>query len=580
MASDDEFDVIVVGSGAAGMTAALAAAHLGLSVVVVEKAATFGGSTARSGGGVWVPDNEVLRAAGLEDSLDDARSYLHSIIGEHVDAERIDTYLERGPEVVSFLLRNTPLRLQWVPHYSDYYPEAPGGRANGRSVEPSPFDGRRLGAELANLEPDYGKAPLNVVVTQADYRWLNLLARHPRGPVRVLRVGARWLKAKLLRQRLLGRGQALTAALRAGLQQAGVPVWLNTPLVELLEDGGRVTGVVVRREGAEKTETTLTAWRGVVLAAGGFEHNETMRKQYQREPIGTEWTAGAKANTGDGIRAGQAIGGAVAFMADAWWGPSIPLTGRTWFCLAERSLPGSIMVNDRAERFVNESAPYVEATHAMYGGEFGQGDGPGENIPTWIIFDQRYRNRYMFAGVGPRQPLPGRWFKSGVVQRAKTIAELAGRIDVPAERLESTVARFNGFAREGSDEDFHRGESRYDHYYGDPRNRPNPSLAPLEVAPFYAVKLVPGDLGTKGGLVTDARGRVLREDGTEIAGLYAAGNASAPVMGHTYAGPGATIGPAMVFGYLAVADLAQATSTGSVPNATFGAGETEHGGVG
>lgn len=556
--SNAEFDVIVVGSGAAGMTAALAAAHQGLRTVIVEKAATFGGSTARSGGGVWIPDNEALRAAGITDSMDDARTYLHTIIGEHGDPARIDAYLDHGQEVISFLLHNTPLRLQWVPGYSDYYPEAPGGRAHGRSVEPVPFDGTRLGDDLATLAPDYGKSPRNLVVTQADFRLLNLIARHPRGPLRALRLAARWLKATTLRQRLLGRGQALAAALRVGLEDAGVPVWLNTPLVALTSEDDVVTGVVVRQG---DTERNLTARRGVVITSGGFEHNEEMRTKHQRAPIGTEWTTGAPSNTGDGIRAGQALGAAVEFMSDAWWGPSIPLPGGPWFCLAERSLPGSIMVNGRGERFVNESAPYVDATHAMYGGEFGQGDGPAENMPTWLIFDQRYRNRYLFAGVGPRQPLPGRWFKNGAIRRAPTLAALAEAIDVPAEALTSTVERFNGFAAEGRDPDFDRGASAYDHYYGDPRNRPNPSLGPLVSAPFYAAKLVPGDLGTKGGLKTDARARVLRSDGTPISRLYAAGNASTPVMGHTYAGPGATIGPAMVFGYLAAHDLAATTGT-------------------
>lgn len=549
-----EFDVVVVGSGAAGMTAALAAADRGLSVVVVEKAARFGGSTARSGGGVWIPDNLALRAAGLDDSLEDAQKYLDHIIGDQVDGERIETYLRRGPEVLELLYKLTPLRMQWVPGYSDYYPEAPGGRAHGRSVEPTPFDGKQLGAELANLEPDYGKSPLNVVVTQSDYRWLNLLVRHPRGPARAAKVGARWLKAKLRRQHLLGRGQALAAGLRAGLLRAGIPLWLDTPLVELRTEGDRVTGVVVRRDGEE---VAVTARHGVVLAAGGFERNEQMRRKYQREPIGAEWTVGARANTGDAITEGLRLGAAVEFMDDAWWGPSIPLPGGVWFCLAERSLPGSLMVNARGQRFVNESAPYVEATHAMYGGEHGIGDGPGENIPAWIVFDQRYRNRYLFAGVGPRQKLPGRWYKNGAITRAGTLAALAAEIGVPEQALQDTVLRFNGFARAGRDDDFHRGESRYDHYYGDPRNRPNPSLGPVERAPFYAVRLVPGDLGTKGGLRTDHRARVLRADGTAIAGLYAAGNSSAPVMGHTYAGPGATIGPAMVFGYLAAEHAAQ-----------------------
>ena len=186
-------------------------------------------------------------------------------------------------------------------------------------------------------------------------------------------------------------------------------------------------------------------------------------------------------------------------MDDAWWGPSIPLTGGPWFALAERSRPRLHLVNARGERFVNESAPYVEAVHAMYG----DGDGPGENIPTWLVFDQRYRNRYMFTGLGPRQPLPGRWFKAGIAAKAATLAELAEAIDVPPTRSTATVERFNGFARDGVDEDFHRGESAYDHYYGDPRNKPNPSLGPLDQAPYYAVKIVPGDLGTKGGLRTD-----------------------------------------------------------------------------
>jgi len=551
----DEFDVVVVGSGAAGMTAALAAADAGLSVVVIEKAAKFGGSTARSGGGVWIPGNEALRTAGVEDTPDEARAYLDSIVGDVVPAEMRQAFLDHGPDVVSFVHAKTPLRLQWVRDYSDYHPEAPGGKPRGRSVEPTPFDGTLLGDELANLEPPYSGAPLGVPITQADYRWLSLLARHPKGLLRVLRIGLRWLAGLARGKRLLSMGQALAAGLRAGLLRAGVPVWLQTPLLDLVTENERVTGVVVRRDGREET---VRARLGVVLAAGGFEHNEEMRAKYQRSPIGTEWTVGAKANTGDAITAGLKLGASVALMDDAWWGPSIPLTGGPWFALAERSRPGCILVNTRGERFVNESAPYVEAVHAMYG----PGDGPGVNIPTWLVFDQRYRDRYMFTGVGPRQKLPGRWFKAGIVATAPTVAELAERIGVPAEALRTTVERFNGFARRGVDEDFERGKSAYDHYYGDPRQKPNPSLGPLEKAPFYAVKIVPGDLGTKGGLRTDTHARVLREDGSVIPGLYAAGNTSAAVMGHTYAGPGATIGPAMVFGFLASRHLATQNRTG------------------
>jgi 3-oxosteroid 1-dehydrogenase len=542
---DEQFDVVVVGSGAAGMTAALAAAHRGLSVVVLEKAACFGGSTARSGGGVWLPGNHALRAAGIEEPPERAREYLASIVGDVVPAVRRDTFLAHGPEVLKFVCDHTPLKFRWVRDYSDYHPEAPGGRPGGRSVEPVAFDGKLLGAELAHLEPPYSAPPLGVPITQADYRWLSLLARHPRGSVRLLKLGLQWLVGRVRGQRLLSMGQALAAGLRVGLAQAGVDVRLNTALADLRVEGDRVTGVVT-------AEGVIGARRGVILASGGFEQNLEMREKYQRAPIGTDWTVGAAANTGDGITAGLKLGAALDLMDDAWWGPSLPLTGGPWFALAERSRPRCIMVDARGERFVNESAPYVEAVHAMYG----SGDGPGEHIPTWLVFDQRYKDRYMFTGIGPRQPLPGRWFKAGIAAKSASLTGLAEKIDVPAAALAATVERFNGFARRGVDEDFHRGVSKYDHYYGDPRNKPNPSLGPLDKAPFYAVKIVPGDLGTKGGLRTDEQARVLREDGSIVPGLYAAGNVGAAVMGRTYAGPGATIGPAMVFGYLAATRLA------------------------
>jgi 3-oxosteroid 1-dehydrogenase len=279
-----------------------------------------------------------------------------------------------------------------------------------------------------------------------------------------------------------------------------------------------------------------------------------MRRRYQRQPTSTEWTTGSAGNTGDGIVAGESAGAALGLMDDAWWGPTIPLSGGPYFCLAERSLPGCILVNGAGQRFVNESAPYVDAVHAMYDAH--SPDTP--HIPAWLITDQRYRNRYVFAGLPPRKPLPRRWYRAGAVFRAPSLTELAEQVGVDPGGLSKTVARFNEFAEAGRDEDFRRGDSAYDRYYGDPRCRPNPNLAPLAQAPFYAVKIVPGDLGTKGGLRTDERARVLRPDGTPIAGLYAAGNASASVMGHSYAGAGATIGPAMTFGYIAALDLAGA----------------------
>jgi len=544
-----EFDVVVAGSGAAGMTAALTAAHRGLRAVVLEKTDRFGGSTARSGGGIWAPGNEVLRRAGVRDTPEQAAAYLAHVAGGGVPEASRAALLAHGPDMLALVRASTPVDFAWVPGYADYYPEAPGGVAQGRSVEPVPLSARVLGAELARLNPPYLPAPEFVTITQADYRWLSLGTRHPRAILTAALVSARAARSRLSGRRQLSMGQALAAGLRAGLASAGVPVWLGAPMTGLDVTGGRVTGVVVTREGRPGL---VRARRGVLIATGGFERNEEMRRRYQRPPIGTEWTTGSAGNTGDGILAGEAAGAALGLMDDAWWGPSIPLSGGPYFCLAERSLPGCILVNAAGQRFVNESAPYVDAVHAMY-----DADSPAvPHIPAYLVFDQRYRNSYVFAGMPPRKPLPRRWYRAGAVFRGASLAELASQIGVCSAGLAKTVARFNEFAEAGRDEDFRRGESAYDRYYSDPRCRPNPNLAPLARAPFYAAKIVPGDLGTKGGLRTDERARVLRQDGTVIPGLYAAGNASASVMGHSYAGAGATIGPAMTFGYLAALDMA------------------------
>jgi len=554
----EEYDVIVVGSGAAGMVAALTAAHQGLSAVVIEKAAHFGGSTARSGGGVWIPNNEILKRDGVTDTADAARTYLHTIIGDVVAPERIDTYLNRAPEMLSFVLQNTPLEMCWVPGYSDYYPETPGGRPGGRSIEPKPFDAKRLGPDMSGLEPAYGKVPLNVVVMQQDYVRLNQLKRHPRGVLRSLKVGIRSVWSNMRGKNLVGMGRALIAPLRIGLQDAGVPVLLNTALTDLYYEDGVVRGVYVRdmNEPEIAEPRLIRVRRAVILGSGGFEHNEQMRVKYQRGPITTEWTVGAAANTGDGIVAAEKLGAALELMEDAWWGPTVPLEGAPWFALSERNSPGSIIVNMSGQRFMNESMPYVEACHQMYGGQYGHGDGPGENIPAWLLFDQQYRNRFIFAGLQPGQRIPTKWLDSGVIVKAGTLEELAQKTNLPIEGLRATIERFNGFARSGVDEDFHRGESAYDRYYGDPTNKPNPNLGEISHPPYYAAKMVPGDLGTKGGIRTDIHGRALRDDDSVIEGLYAAGNVSSPVMGHTYPGPGGTIGPAMTFGYLAALHIA------------------------
>jgi len=542
-AEEPVFDFVVAGSGAAGMTAALTAAANGLSVLVIEKTEYFGGSTARSGGGVWVPQNSVLRKAGIADTAEQASAYLGYVASESVPHLR-SAFLRHGPAMLDLVTASTPLGFDWVPNYSDYYPEAPGGRPGGRSIEPKLLDGRVLGRELTSLRPPYLPAPAHITVTQANYRWMSLGTSHPRALTTTARVTGRMIISRLRHRQLLSMGQALAAGLRQGLLRYQVPLWLNTPMSGLVTENGRVVGLTATRDGEP---VVIRARRGVLLATGGFERNDEMRKRYQRDPVATQWTVGSPGNTGDGILTGQEAGGVLELMDDAWWGPSIPLASGPVFCLAERSLPGSILVNSAGERFVNEAAPYVDAVHVMY--DKHTDDNP--HIPCWMITDQRYRNRYVFTGIPPRKPLPRRWFRSGVVFKADSLALLADQIGISADGLAKTVQKFNDFAKAGKDADFGRGDSAYDHYYGDPNCKPNPNLAPLASPPYYAIKIVPGDLGTKGGLRTDEHGRVLRPDDSIIDGLYAAGNTSAMVMGHSYAGPGATIGPAMTFGYLA-----------------------------
>ncbi|MDH6608077.1 3-oxosteroid 1-dehydrogenase [Streptomyces sp. SAI-208] len=526
------------------MTAALTAVKQGLTAVVLEKAPTFGGSAARSGAGIWIPNNPVILAAGVPDTPAKAAAYLAAVVGPDVPAARQRAFLAHGPAMISFVMANSPLRFRWMEGYSDYYPELPGGLPGGRSIEPDQLDGKLLGAELAHLNPPYLDVPAGLVVFSADYKWLALSAVSVKGAAVAAECLARGTKAALLGQTPLTMGQSLAAGLRKGLLDAGVPVRLGTPLTELYVENGTVAGAVT-------PGGLFRARRGVIVGSGGFEHNAAMRAQYQRQPIGTEWTVGAKENTGDGIRAGQRLGAAVALMDDAWWGPAIPLPDDPYFCLAERTLPGGLIVNAAGRRFVNEAAPYSDVVHTMY--DRNQTD---PDIPSWLIVDQNYRNRYLFRDLAPTFVLPADWYSSGAAHKAWTVDALAASIGVPAGALRATVDRFNSLALKGDDTDFGRGDSAYDHYYTDPSVLPNSCLAPLWLPPYYAFRLVPGDLGTKGGLVTDARARVLRPDGSVVPGLYAAGNASAAVMGHSYAGAGSTIGPAMTFGYIAARDLA------------------------
>ncbi|KAG0089584.1 hypothetical protein BGZ93_009788 [Podila epicladia] len=526
----DEYDVVVVGSGAAGMTAALAAKKRGLNVIVVEKSEYFGGSTARSGGGIWIPNNSVILGAGVPDTPELAATYLSQVVGPDVPIERQQAFLEQGPKMLDFVMDNSPLRFQFMKHYSDYYPNLPGGFDIGRSIEPIQIDANRLGIEKHRIHPPYIPSPSAAVIYSNDYKWLNLACVNMKGLATGVKCAMAAMKAAVLGQKPVTMGAGLAAGLRLGLMDAQVPVILSSPLVDLVLDGDAISGVVIEQNGIRRT---IRARRGVVIGSGGFEHNAEMRNEYQQQPINTQWTVG--------------------LMDDSWWGPTIPVPGQPFFCLAERSLPGGLFVNKHGKRFVNEASPYCEVVHIMY--EQDRSD-DGSEIPTWMIVDQTHRNRYVFKDVPGRFPISKFWYESGVAKKAKTLQELAQHINVPEDALQATVARFNGHAKSGVDEDFGRGNNMYDRYFSDPAVKPNPCLAPLEKGPFYAFKMVPGDLGTKGGIVTDVKARALRADGTVIKGLWAAGNASSTVMGRSYAGAGSTLGPAMTFGYIAANDIA------------------------
>jgi 3-oxosteroid 1-dehydrogenase len=517
----------------------------GLDSLVVEKTEFFGGSSAISGGGLWVPNNPLMAAAGFSDSLEKARAYMDATVGDRVPAARKEAFLTRAPEMVAYMLQHSRLHLEVIPEYTDYYPDRPGAMTGGRALDPGIFAGGRLGPLLNQLRIHEYDLLIDLAFSTAEVKKIALFRRRFRFLLVAAKVFMRTLWGWVTGARFLGMGRALVAPLRLSLRELGVPLWLSTPVTQLIVEDGRVVGVAAEREGQP---VEIRARRGVVLAAGGFPRNGEMRAKYQRPPISAEWTSASPGNTGDAIRMGLDLGAAVDLMEEAWWGPSsLPPGGPPSFHLVERTCPGSILVDSAGRRFTNEAASYIDVVHAMY--EHNRPD--AVSVPAYFIVDHRSRGRYPFGALFPGQPFPREYHESGYVKSANTIAELADEIGVDRQGLLETVARFNEFARTGKDLEFQRGESIYDRYYGDPTAKPNPCLGAIEKPPFYAVEMLPGDLGTKGGLVTDEHARVLREDGSPIEGVYAIGNASASVMGDTYPGPGSTLGPAMTFGYVA-----------------------------
>lgn len=561
MEFDHEVDVLVAGSGAGGFVTALAAQADGLNTLIVEKSPVYGGSTAYSGGGSWIPNHPVLVAQGEQDDPEKVLRYLINIAGDKVSHERLRCYVDQAPKMAAFIMTQSRWLKDgfvWYRGYSDYHPDK-GGNPRGRGVWPKPIDKRKLGQDEANMRfraiTRGSDLPRGAWMTSQDYHAMIRMRWGVDRPVvakTMLRLAARIARFRLTGERMATSGAALVVRLRLAQQENGIPMWLSSPLTQLITDEhGQVVGAEVERDGSL---VRIRARRGVMLATGGFDHNAQMRTAYQPE-VEPGWSSGSEDNTGDGIVAGQSVGGAVDLMDDAWWMPGfllppggiMPVGG----ILAERQYPGQFIVNSAGKRFVSEPAPYTDFGRAQI-----DGHKTGiSHIPAFMIFDSRYLERNIIMGRRPGRALGQPFFDAEVAFKADTIAELAVQIGVPPEQLIETHERFNSFARKGVDDDFHRGESAYENYYADP-SCPNPNLAPVESPPFYAIKIVPGDLGTKGGLVTNEHAQVLRTDGSVIPGLYATGNSSSAVMGNDYAGPGATIGPAMTFGYVGARHMA------------------------
>lgn len=552
---DKEVDILIVGSGAGALLAAVLAATRRANVLVIEKCAEYGGTSATSGGGIWIPNSHLAAAAGQQDSPEEAFQYIRALSAANVPDENIRAYVRSAPQMLRWLESQTAIRYQSLP-YPDYHAELPGGKVGFRTHLPLEMDGRSLGSDVLTLR---AASPAAALFSRINWKFsesYQLLFRTPGWQLTLLRMLGRYYldiaqRLRSRKDRFLTLGTALVGGLRMALNQAGVPLWLNTRLLELVKEENRVVGAIVHHNGRSMR---IRARKGIVLAAGGFDRNEAMRKQYVPHVPDPARSGGQSGNTGDSINAAVAIGAATMNMSDLWSAPvlSIPGEYRGRLSTTERALPGCIIVNQAGRRYMNEAASYHIAAQKMV-----EADRPeaGTN-PSWILFDARFRNKYP---LGPVLPLIPDWLlpKSvrSILIKAPTIAALARKLHIAEETLRTTVERFNAGARNGVDEEFARGAGAYDRMYGDPNVKPNPTLAPIDQAPFYAFPIYAGDIGTCGGLCTDEYARVLDDQRRPIRGLYAVGNNAASVMGGSYPGAGSTLGPSMTFAYIAALHL-------------------------
>ncbi|MGC6512560.1 MAG: FAD-binding protein [Parvibaculales bacterium] len=549
---DKEVDVLVVGSGAGGMMNALVAAHYNNDVLIVEKAELWGGSSATSGAGIWIPGSDQAREAGFEDNLDDAFTYVRALSKDNVPDENIRAYVNEAAPMLRWMGEHTEINYAAFP-YPDYHAENPGGSPTGfRTHMPMPMDGRKLGSDVRTLRFANPAASLFGYLNWHFDETYALLYRAKGWWLMLTKMLAKyWLdlpfRLTSRKDRRLTLGNSLAGGLRLALKEKNVPLWLETPLVDLVKDGDVVTGAVVTHKGKEMR---IRARKGVVLAAGGFDKSSDMRGENAPLYPQAVLSGGVTSNTGDSIRAGMSIGAKTMNMHSTWAAPvfHVPGEDRGRLSTVERALPGCIMVNQKGKRYLNEAASYHVTGQDMAKRALEEGDAS----PSYMIFDHTYRHLY---AMGPLYPLMPLWLHNrhirSIVSKARSIEALAEKIKIDPTALSETVQRFNEFAAKGEDPDFQRGAAAYDQMYGDPRNQPNPCLRPIENGPFYAMPIYPGDIGTNGGMVTNDKAQVIGENDQPIEGLYAIGNNAASSMGESYPGAGVTIGPALTFGYIA-----------------------------
>lgn len=550
---DKEVDLLIIGSGNGAMTGAICAHDMDAGdVLVVEKGAHFGGTSALSGGGVWVPCNRYAKAAGAEDSFEDAYAYLDSSIPEdQVPRNILKTYLQNAPKMIDFLHTRTRVRYQSLEKYPDYFSEKPGAKTGHRSMEPEPINITELGDEVESM---LNGGPMYIffkyAITQCEAQilvgklkgWMSMMGKILLNYYTDLP----WLLKGYGFSRRTAGGGAGIIRLRLSMRDRKIPLWLNTTMRELIVEEGRVTGALLSQNGKE---LRVKARKGVLLAAGGFEKNQAMREKYLPKPTHADWSAGCRTNTGDAINAGLKVGADIGLMDNAWWCTTkcIPGYNYPFLSIITKALPGSIVVNSTGKRFSNESQNYMSFLKETYKKHSDE----EPCTPAYMVFDNKFRkDRNVWPLVVPDFMLDKRHYDEGFLAKGDTIQELAENMGANVQNLQDTIERFNQFARQGKDKDFQRGDAAYDRYYGDPEVKPNPCLGPILKPPFHALQIQAGDFGTQGGLVINENAQVLTPQGEVIEGLYACGNCTRATL-PCYPGPGSTLGPAMTFAYQA-----------------------------